>query len=263
MLHKYLIKKIVIYPIKSLAGISVESAEAKTEGFVNDRRMMLVDESGKFVSQREIPQMVRLKTSFQDDKFVVSDGRSKVMISNHDISSDIETVSVWKSKMKAYSINTEYDQWFSEVLGRKLRLVRMGEKSKRYRKLFKPPFSTYVSFADGYPYLILGTASMAELNNRCSMKMNSDRFRANIIIESQIPHEEDDWSEINLGTARFQNIKPCVRCIMTTIDQQTAVMSKEPLATLSQYRNKNNKILFGSNMVCLTEGIVTVGDSFG
>jgi len=254
------ISDLFIYPIKSMAGISVDSATALTEGFEYDRRMMLVDETGKFMSQREHAKMALFQTEIIDGHISVRFDNGSINIPIGEMYELTTSVSVWGSKLKAYEMNAIFSEWFSDHLNQKVKLVTMGEKSKRYKRLFESPFSTYVSLADGYPYLLLGKASLNELNTRCPEEIPMDRFRANIIVESQNPHEEDDLGSLELGQAKFKNIKPCARCVVITIDQKNAIKSKEPLATLSQYRKVRNKINFGTNLICLEEGIVKVGD---
>ena len=136
----------------------------------------------------------------------------------------------------------------------------MDKPGRRKKRLYRPPYMTSVSFADGYPYLILGSASMHHLNDQLDTPLDINRFRANLIVETEIPHEEDNWKEISVNNQSLVMIKPCARCIMTTINQDTAEKGKEPLSTLSKYRGSNNKILFGMNAISITQGIIRVGD---
>jgi uncharacterized protein YcbX len=142
----------------------------------------------------------------------------------------------------------------------KVRLVKMTDISKRPKRLFVPPYKTTLSFADGYPYLILGEESMNQLNAKLEQPVRADRFRANIIVSSSIAHEEDEWKGLNAGNAQLQVIKPCARCVMITVNQQTGETGKEPLKTLAGYRQKRNKIYFGANAICTEDGIISVGD---
>src|SRR5690606_34216827 len=130
----------------------------------------------------------------------------------------------------------------------------------RKKKLMIDPFVSDVSFADGYPYLFLGTASMDHLNVQLDIPLGIDRFRPNIFIETNVPHEEDHFTSFAIGSARFQHIKPCVRCIMTTINQSTTEKGKEPLRTLAKYRGVDNGVIFGTNVICSAVGKISVGD---
>ncbi len=254
------VSDIIIYPIKSLSGISLPKVEVTSIGLENDRKWMLIDENGQFMSQREYPQLATFKTTLSEGHLIVSHQNAQIQFKLDTHTEEVKKVSVWNSQLKTHLVSNEVSEWFSNHLNAKVDLVLMTEISKRYKRLFVPPFKTYVSLADGYPILILGTASMDHLNEKMDDPLNIDRFRANIIVETDTPHEEDDWSTFSIGSADLKVIKPCARCIVTTINQSTAALGKEPLKTLSTYRKKNNKIFFGANVVVLNEGSFGVGD---
>jgi uncharacterized protein YcbX len=136
----------------------------------------------------------------------------------------------------------------------------MTDISDRIKAFKIPPFKTKVSLADGYPYLILGEKSMNELNERMEEKLNIDRFRPNIIVSTDVAHEEDAWNNFKLGDAELKIIKPCARCIIPTIDQKSAEQGKEPLKTLATYRKKDNQIFFGANAIVTVQGKISVGN---
>lgn len=255
------VSKIVIYPIKSLGGISLESANALTEGFENDRRWMLIDENGKFLSQRENAIMTLFKTSCIKEGIQLQYKDDKILVPFKEFTDDIKNVEVWKSKLKAQEVNGTISQWFSDHLNMSCKLVAMTDVSKRYKRLFKAPFKTHVSFADGYPYLILGEESVDYLNSKLLESVTADRFRANLIVSSSSAHEEDNWDDFELGSSKMKVIKPCARCQVITINQQTGEIGKEPLKTLATYRKKGNKINFGANAILLKEGVIKVGDT--
>lgn len=254
------IKSLHIYPVKALAGISVPSVYAEKEGFRNDRRYMLVDENSRFLSQREIPQLSLFKCAIANEGIEVEYNNDRVLIEENMHSNMHLETQIWNSRVKSVVVDQGINEWFSEHLGKNVRLVKMVNRKARYRRLFTAPFSTFVSYADGYPYLILSEASMHLLNAKMTTPLNINRFRANIIIESCAAHEEDNLLEFMAGKAKFKNIKKCARCIVTTVDQSTARKSAEPLKTLGTYRLQDNNIYFGSNLVCLDEGIVSCGD---
>ena len=254
------IESIHIYPIKGMKGISRASALADVEGFQFDRRMMLVDHEGNFISQRQFSKLSMITTSIEDEGIGLRYGDLTSFIPFETAENKLINTKVWSSKLKAQIVGDEWNLWFSDVLQQEVYLVKMNSDHKRYKRLFVKPFKTYVSFADGYPFLTLGTASMVELNKRLSDPVRIDRFRANIVLNTESAHEEDDWSEFQLGDAHFKNIKPCARCEVVTIDQQSGIRSAEPLKTLAKYRRQSNKVFFGSNVICLKPGIVQVGD---
>lgn len=235
---------------------------ALADGFEYDRRWMLVDETGRFMSQREDAQMALFSCQIDNENLIVSYHDDKLEIPLTADSETVKRVSVWSSKLKAPELSPSISQWFSERLNKVCHLVKKTSISKRSKRLFVPPYKSTVSFADGYPYLILGTASMEELNERLEEKLHIDRFRANIIVTTSEPHVEDEWKgDIQLGNATLKGIKPCARCQVTTINQSTGEKGKEPLKTLAIYRKKRNKIYFGQNAITIKEGLVKVGDS--
>lgn len=255
------VEQIIVYPIKSLSGVGMNRLMAREEGFAYDRRMMLVDDDCRFMSQRENARMALFQCQFGKDSLIVSYENDQLHIPlKKDYSSQLlRKVSVWSSNLKASIISKEVDAWFSDRLGKSVSLVRLSKDHKRYKRFYKKPFKTSVSFADGYPYLVLSKESMILLNEKLDKSLDINRFRANIIISGDEPHAEDSWSEYKIASAHFRNIKPCARCVVTTIDQETGEKSSEPLKTLSAYRRKGNKIYFGINAICLKEGEISLG----
>lgn len=243
-----------------MSGISVVESVVNETGLELDREFMLVDENGTFISQRQFSNMSLFKTSIENDVILVSCEGEHIEIPLKNDETVLEKVKVWSSNMKAYHIGDEFDNWFSKRLGYTLKLVRLSSEHKRYKRLFVPPFKTHVSFADGYPYLFLGTASVDALNQRLTDKLSYDRFRPNVLLESELAHEEDNLKSFKLGSAQFKNIKPCARCQIINIDQSSGTPSKEPLRALSDYRKQGNKVLFGTNVICLTPGRIAIGD---
>ena len=231
------------------------------EGLEYDRRWMLVDNEGRFLTQREHPTMALFSCAFTGEGIEVSKGEEKISLGLEENAVGDERVQVWSSKLKAQEVSEIHTEWFSDLLGINARLVRMTDISRRTKRIFTPPYKTKVSFADGYPILILGQASMNELNEKLEEEIKPDRFRANIIIDTKTPHEEDKWKDdFFIGHVKMKVIKPCARCVVTTIDQLTAEKGKEPLKTLSTYRQWRNKIWFGANTISLEKGIIEVGD---
>ncbi len=254
------IKAISIYPIKGLGGISLDSAMAQKEGLQYDRRWMLVDNEGQFLSQRQNANMALFSLQIIEEELVVNYQAHSIRIAIGSHGENIEDVQVWDSKLKGHEVSPEASEWFSQHLGREAKLIKMTAVSIRNKKLLIPPFNTTVSFADGYPFLVLSEASMGKLNGLLTESILIDRFRANIIVSADAAHDEDKWNIMNAGTAQFKVIKPCARCLVTTIDQKTAEKGVEPLKTLASYRKWDNKIWFGANVVLLKAGEITVGD---
>lgn len=256
----YSVKEIYIYPIKSLAGISCKKALAEEMGFENDRRWMLIDADNQMITQREHRIMSQFYPQISDEKISITfqDQKHEFSIDEH-----LETsiaVNVWDDKSEVIEVNKSTSRWFSEHLGFECKLVKIMKNGDRKHESSKLKETFNVSLADGYPYLMIGSQSLDFLNEKLADKITILRFRPNIVISSQSPHEEDNFTNFKIGEVQFKNIKPCGRCIMVNNDPDNGKLKKEPLKTLSKYRNVNNSVLFGTNIVSLNSGIINVGD---
>lgn len=257
------VQDLYIYPIKSLGGIRLSQAIVEEKGFQYDRRWMLVDSRGHFLTQRTHQQMTFLKVDLSEEGLTVFDSKSandSLFIPHNQISNQKIEVVIWDDRVIANLVDETADVWFSKKLEIACHLVIMPDFAQRKLSLKDAVNEQSVSFADGMPYLILGQESLQELNSRLVNKVKMDRFRPNIVFAGGESFVEDTWKKIKIGSISFQVVKPCARCIMTTIDQQTGEQGKEPLKTLSSYRTHDNKIYFGQNMVALQKGILRVGD---
>ena len=257
------VQNLYLYPIKSLGGISVPEALVEERGFRYDRRWMLVDKKGDFVTQRQHPQLALLQVSLSKTQLeVVSKGDPSQRIAfDLGLVSDQELqVSIWGDQVLARVVSAEVSRWFSDFLQMELDLVVMPESSQRKMDPRYAVQGESVSFADGMPYVIIGQASLDELNQRLEEPVAMDRFRPNLVFSGGQAFEEDQFTSIKVGEVDFQVVKPCARCVLITVNQQTGEKGKEPLATLATYRTVNNKVYFGQNAVALAPGMVRVGD---
>ncbi|MHA4811471.1 MOSC domain-containing protein [Flavitalea flava] len=272
------ISELYVYPIKSLGGISVRQASLTDRGFKHDRRWMLVDENNRFLSQRELPEMALLQVSITDKGLTVlhkNKTHTPLLIpfgapgenSNSDENSGEEAqqsdtciVNVWDDSCQAQWVNRKADEWFSDMLSFNCRLAYMPESSHRLVDDRYAHNKEITSFADGYPLLLIGQSSLDELNGRLSTPLHMNRFRPNIVFTGGAPYEEDTMEHFQIAGVSFFGVKRCARCTITTIDQVTAAKGKEPLKTLSGYRNTENKIHFGQNLLFRGEGVISVGD---
>lgn len=257
------VQDIFIYPIKSLGGIRLTEAEVCERGFLHDRRWMLVTPDGMFVSQRKHPKLALLQVELKGKALFVSEkwaSDNSILIPFDQVTADEISVTVWDDQMMARRVGEEYDQWFSEYLGFEVFLVKMTDQTRRQVSSKYAVNQESVSFADGMPYLIIGQASLDELNSRLESPVKMDRFRPNIVFSGGGAFEEDRLKRIQIGEVSFQIVKPCARCVMITVDQGSGEAGKEPLRTLATYRSFNNKVLFGQNMVALKEGLIKEGD---
>ena len=257
----YVVKELYIYPIKSLAGISVESAQAEEMGFENDRRWMLIDEENQLITQREHPELSQFYPKIKEDKIAIShqDSTHEFFI-GESINEPIFS-KVWDDESKVVEVNKATSRWFSKELGFGCKLVKIINKGDRKHNSSRLNQTLDVSLADAYPYLLIGSESLDQLNEKLKEKITMQRFRPNIVISTVVAHEEDFFDTFQIGNLKFKNAKPCGRCVMVNNNPQTASVSKEPLKTLSTYRTSNNNVYFGTNILCLNEGKIAVGDT--
>jgi uncharacterized protein YcbX len=257
------ISALCIYPIKSLGGIALDTAILTDRGLQHDRRWMLIDANNRFLSQRENAQMALLKTALSDDGVVVSytPDNSSVIIPFLPQSEEMLEVTVWDDTCRAQLVSSHIDEWFSEKLNLPARLVYMPDYSLRQTDLRYTSEGSITSFSDAYPMLIIGQASLDDLNTRLADAVPMNRFRPNIVFTGGEAYSEDTMKHINVNGIDMYGVKLCARCVMTTIDQENAKKGKEPLKMLAKYRIKNNKIYFGQNLTHTSEGILNVGDA--
>ncbi|MDO1451223.1 MOSC domain-containing protein [Rhodocytophaga aerolata] len=241
---------IYIYPIKSLGGIAVSSALIEETGLQYDRRWMLVDAQNQFMTQRKFAKMALLKVSIEEDQlWVTAPDVPPLTIPFVPQTSEILSVTVWDDTCQSIVVSKEANEWFSSALQQECKLVYMPDTTLRKVDERYAKNKEIVSFADGYPFLLIGEASLADLNSRLAQPVPMNRFRPNLVVNTIEPFVEDTWKTITIGESVFHVVKPCARCILTTIDQQTGKAGKEPLKTLSTYRTFNNKVWFGQNLL--------------
>ncbi|WP_209329554.1 MOSC domain-containing protein [Lunatimonas salinarum] len=255
------LKDIYSYPIKSLGGIRHARSEVLPIGLANDRRWMLVDKAGNFLTQRTIPKMCMLEVQIQGPGHLLVKEKG---IQGEEIEIRLATdvgktkqVTVWGDKLPATTFNDSINGWFTSRLNTPCELVYM--ESEQSRQLSGIPEPSFVSFADSLPILLTSQSSLDELNRRLNEPIPMDRFRPNLVIEGASPFEEDGWDRIRLGTAILKVVKPCARCVVTTIDQKTGKKSPEPLATLAKFRRKGNDTFFGQNLMVEQAGHIECG----
>ena len=255
-----IVESIIIYPIKGMKGTKVKSAVTLERGFENDRRYMLIDKNNTFISQRSHPILSLIYPEILNGEIRITYKELSFSFPLTQTGEEIVEAALFENIVSGTLVSKEIDEQLSMMLNDKVRLLKMNENNIRNKKLIKGPASTEVSFADGYPYLIAGTASLDLLNQKLDQPALMDRFRPNIVVDTQVAHEEDDWESIQMGNAMMMVIKSCARCPVVTINQQTAKKSKSTLKTLATYRKKDNKVFFGANAISLGNGQINVGD---
>lgn len=262
-MNKKFISQINIYPIKSLGGISLKEAKTESRGLQFDRRWMLVDSDGCFMTQRVFPEMALLQAGLSDGELKVSHKIKNVSTLRLSINSSKEellSVRIWDDTVEAAAVSDEADEWFSSMLNKSCRLVHMPDKTKRKVDAKYANNNEIVSFADAFPFLLIGEESLKDLNGRLKEKLPMNRFRPNFVFSGGEAFEEDSWKRFRAGTSVFNVVKPCLRCVITTTDQETGQRGKEPLSTLASYRNVDGKVMFGQNLTHESNGIIKVGD---
>lgn len=249
-----------IYPVKSLAGISVDTAKVTDRGLEFDRRWMLIGEDHVFLSQRSLPQMALLRPAIEGEHLVIHGTKQDPIRIKPSMTGEVVSVQIWDDQCEAIVYADEVNQWFSRELGQSARLVFMNDDSRRKVDPRYAKQDEIVSFADGYPFLVISEESLAELNSRLETSVNMNRFRPNMVIAGGNAFGEDELKNFQVNGIQFMGAKPCARCQVVTIDQANAEMSKEPLKTLATYRRSGNKVLFGMNLLHLGDGNISVGN---
>jgi hypothetical protein len=250
-----------VYPVKSAGGVSLDSADVEPRGFRNDRRWMLVDRSGVFLSQRTIPALALLRPGLRKDLLeLAAPGQAQLSVPLPP-EGVRRTVTVWQDMVEAIDAGDGAAQWASDLLKIDCRLVYMPESTRRPIARQVTGRGDHTSFADAYPFLLISQESLDDLNSRLAEPVPMDRFRPNIVVRGNSPFAEDGWRIVRIGEVKFHVVKPCSRCVVTTIDQKTGSTHDEPLRTLRTYRQSGNKVNFGQNCVPDGVGVVRIGDS--
>ena len=253
--------EIWIYPIKSMGGIRLNSAEVVGKGLKFDRRWMLVDEKNTFITQRKISALALFKLEMKPDFFLVRFKNESIELPfyTQQISQPI-LATIWDDQVNTVEVSEKCNEWFSEKLGFRCKLVSFPEENTRLVDPIYAISQDHVSLADGYPILAIGQSSLDDLNQKLGVPVSMDRFRPNLVFTGGRPYEEDSWKEFTIGMNKFMGVKPCSRCVLTTIDQLTGEQGKEPLATLASYRKRENKIYFGQNVISIDHHEIHEGD---
>lgn len=259
-----IVSQLNIYPVKGLKGIRIDSALATSRGLAHDRRFMVVDPAGGFLSQREFPRMATVWTEIAGSQLLLAaPDCDEVSVPLEPTEGEAVRAEVWDSVCSAIAPSPAADRWLTEYLGAPCRLVYMPDATRRLSNPRHAGEDKLVGFADGYAFLVVSEASLADLNGRLANPVPMDRFRANIVLKGTLPFAEDGWGEFTVGGAVLRMAKPCGRCQVTTTDQSTGeVTGPEPLATLAGYRDsKEFGARFGMNAVTVRAGEIGVGNT--
>lgn len=256
---------IAIYPVKSCRGISLERATVEARGIAGDRRWMIVDDAGVFVTQREEPRLALVRVALDRDRLTLEAPGMGALEVDADLASTEPSVEVriWRTVVRA-RVHGDASAWFTAYLGRAVRFVSMPEATRRpVNPAYAAP-GDVVSFADGYPLLVASRSSLDDLNARLEVPVGMERFRPNVVIEGAGAWDEDRWVGLRIGALTFRAPKPCARCVITTIDPESAIAAREPLRTLATFRKQADGVMFGVNLIPdLADGATTelaIGD---
>lgn len=250
------------YPVKSCRGASLSEAVIGARGIVGDRSFMLVDDVGRFLSQRAFPRMALIEPRLGDGTIALAAPEQETLSIPVLTHGERREVSVWRDSCEAIDQGDAAAEWASAFLRASCRLVRIADDTVRaVDRAFAVSERDQVGFADGYPFLLATEESLADLNGRMAAPLPMNRFRPNIVVAGVEPFAEDGWRRIRIGALVFAVVKPCARCAITTTDQATAERGKEPLRTLATYRQVRGKgVMFGQNLIHETTGVIRVGD---
>jgi uncharacterized protein len=251
-----------IYPIKSARGISLLEWETDAFGLRYDRRWMVVDDTGTFITQRNHPRMALVDVRVGNGVLQIdAPGMPTLVTPLQPAAAVVTQVVVWNFSGPSTWLGEAPALWFTEFLGVTCSLVHIGDDVVRPANPLFAPRSTRLSFADGYPILLISEESLADLNNRLSQPIPMNRFRPNLVVAGAEAYAEDGWEKIDVGGLPFRVVKPCPRCVITTTDQATAERGREPLRTLATYRRVDGEVMFGQNVVHETTGKLRIGDT--
>ena len=253
-----------VYPLKGARGISLERAEALSGGIRHDRRFLLLDAEGAFVTQRSHPKLALVTTALTSEALAIgAPGTAAIEIPCAPVTAGAarRIVRLWDDDVEAVDVGGPVVELLSDFLDARCSLVFMPDDVLRP---VEAPYGTpgdRVGFADAYPFLLATTASLAELNARLAAPVPMDRFRPNLVIDGGAAYDEERYARVRIGALTFRMPKRCSRCQVTTVDQATAEVGKEPLRTLASYRAVGNKVYFAQNLVPDGEGTLAVGDA--
>ena len=244
------------YPVKSCRGEDLDSCEVEPWGLAGDRRWMVVDPAGKVVTAREANRLVLVDPQLTDRGLRLTAPGIGDLVIDRPEARPLLDVQIWDDRLAARLADDDASDWFSTVIGRELRLVYLDDPRRRPVDPDYAEPDEIVSLADGFPLLLATEESLAQLNAWIADGPRPEdgplpmtRFRPNLVVRGATPFAEDDWLRVRVGEAIFRVVKPCDRCVLTTIDPVTAVRTKEPLVTLARHRKRGSKILFAVNVI--------------
>jgi uncharacterized protein YcbX len=254
-----------VYPVKSCRGVVVRAWPLEARGLRHDRAFMIVRPDGRFLTQRELPALARVATDLSGpdadllELAAEGHGAVQVPINRSGRRGAPFEVEVWGDRVRAETVDGKIDRWLSAFAGEPLRLVHFPPEARRATDArYADGFET--QFADGYPALLIGEASLAQLNARLAEPVSMLRFRPNLVVAGSEAFAEDGWRDLTVGEAALRVVKPCARCVIVTNDPHTGARTPEPLRTLASFRKQGQAVMFGQNAVVTRAGWLRIGD---
>ena len=253
---------IFIYPVKALRGTALSEVQVLPAGPAGDRRWVITDPAGQFISQRSHPSLAMVDARATANGILLrAPGRPDLAV-DRPVAAGRRDVQIWRDEVSAAAAAPAADRWLSEFLGEPCHLSWMDPDCRRPVTSSQGRSADVVSFADGYPALVLGAASLEELNRRLESPLPVDRFRPNFVVSGCEAFAEDGWTRIAVGEAIFRVAGPCARCSVTTVNQVTGRSeAPEPLRTLATFRQHPSGVIFGTNLLVDRPGLVREGDA--
>lgn len=256
------VSALFVYPVKSCRAIAIERGTLEARGLRHDRRWMIVDDAGQFVTQRTEPRLALLDVAITRDALVLSAPQKSALVVRlmPPDGAARRRVRVWRDEVEAVDCGGDAAGWVSDWLGSHASLVFMPDDVERPVSPKYARAGDLVGFADAFPLLLASASSLVDLNTRIARPVPMDRFRPNIVVSGCPAWVEDTWKHIRIGNVPLRVAKPCSRCVITTTDQRTAERGAEPLRALATFRTQNNEVFFAQNCVHDAHGTVAVGD---
>jgi uncharacterized protein YcbX len=255
------LSQLIIYPVKSLAGIVLQHSELDEMGLKYDRRWMIVDKRGKFITQRSHPHMALIQPELNHGDLILHmQGRASHQVPDASSAKQKMPVRVWSDTVNAVHLGDTTDTWLTTIIGEPCHLVYIPDDEYRQCDLAYAQRGDRTGFADGFPLLLISEASLNHLNTKLDCPVEMIRFRPNLVVSGCEAHAEDQWKQIQISDIGFRIVKPCSRCPIPTVNPQSGTKEgPEPLKTLLTYRRKDNQVYFGQNIIHDSTGILAVG----
>ncbi len=257
------VSELAIYPVKSLGAVNLFRMRFDGFGPARDRRFVVADNNGRFVTQRDYPRMTLVQVALRDQTLELSAPSLPAFSFSIPEAEDIERkeIVVWRDRVQACDMGEAAAAWLSSHLGVDVRLYYMPDDSVRAVDPQYGRKGDRVSFADGFPVLLIGAASLAEFNRALSEPIESLRFRPNIVVAGAEPYAEDTWRRVRIGAIEFDVVKPCSRCVIPSIDPRTAQKQAVVTQTLARLRRRGDAVYFGQNLIMRGSGEIAIGDT--